>query len=65
MPTPPPSPKGPKGPKNIKKLPIKPLVKAPKGKGPIMRTLPIDDQIYRTLPITEKQLGTIKKMYGI
>jgi hypothetical protein len=24
-----------------------------------------DDKIYRTMPITEKQLGAIKKMYGI
>jgi hypothetical protein len=24
-----------------------------------------DDKIYRTMPITEKQLGGIKKMYGI
>jgi hypothetical protein len=24
-----------------------------------------DDKIYRTMPITEKQLGSIKKMYGI
>jgi hypothetical protein len=24
-----------------------------------------DDRIYRTMPITEKQLGTIKKYYGI
>ena len=27
--------------------------------------LPIDDRIYRTMPITEKQLGAIKKYYGI
>ena len=27
--------------------------------------LGVDDRIYRTMPITEKQLGTIKKMYGI
>ena len=26
--------------------------------------LNIDDRIYRTMPITEKQLGTIKKYYG-
>jgi hypothetical protein len=25
----------------------------------------VDDKIYRTMPITEKQLGSIKKMYGI
>jgi hypothetical protein len=24
-----------------------------------------DDKIYRTMPITQKQLGQIKKMYGI
>ena len=24
----------------------------------------VDDKIYRTMPITEKQLGSIKKMYG-
>jgi hypothetical protein len=46
------SPKAVKGPKSapIKPMPIKP---------------PTDDLIYRTMPITEKQLGTIKKMYGI
>ena len=27
--------------------------------------LGIDDKIYRTMPITEKQLGQIKKHYGI
>jgi len=27
--------------------------------------LGVDDKIYRTMPITEKQLGSIKKMYGI
>ena len=53
-----PNPKASKSPKGTP-------IKAPKGKGPIMRTLPIDDKIYRTMPITEKQLGTIKKMYGI
>jgi hypothetical protein len=41
--------------------------KKPKGSkgGGMMKPLPIDDKIYRTMPITEKQLGTIKKMYGI
>jgi hypothetical protein len=29
-----------------------------------MAPLPIDDKIYRTMPITEKQLNGIKKMYG-
>jgi hypothetical protein len=27
--------------------------------------LGVDDKIYRTMPITEKQLNGIKKMYGI
>jgi hypothetical protein len=29
------------------------------------RKMNVDDKIYRTMPITEKQLGSIKKMYGI
>jgi hypothetical protein len=55
-----PSPK-PKATKNVKGTPIK----TPKAKGPIVKPLPIDDKVYRTMPITEKQLGSIKKMYGI
>jgi len=41
--------------------------KAPKIK-PVVDSRPkmnVDDKIYRTMPITEKQLGAIKKMYGI
>ena len=34
-------------------------------KGGMMAPLPIDDRIYRTMPITEKQLRSIKNMYGI
>ena len=34
-------------------------------KGGLVTPQPIDDKIYRTMPITEKQLGSIKKMYGI
>ena len=45
---------------------VKPVVDPRPGKGKAaMKPLPIDDRIYRTMPITEKQLGTIKKMYGI
>jgi hypothetical protein len=52
---------------------LKPVVdprpgnKAPKIK-PVVDARPkinVDDTIYRTMPITEKQLGSIKKMYGI
>ena len=59
--------RGPKGPvvdpRPGKGVPIK----APKAKGPIVKPLPIsgDDKIIRTMPITEKQLGQIKKYYGI
>ncbi len=35
-----------------------------KGK-PIMRPLPIDDDIVRTMPITMKQLSQIKKIYKL
>jgi hypothetical protein len=52
------NPKAVKGPKSAP-------IKAPKAKGPIMKPLPIDEKIIRTMPITEKQLGSIKKMYGI
>jgi len=44
--------KTPKPPKKARQNPIKP--------GPVSP----DDKIYRTMPITEKQLGAIKKMYG-
>jgi hypothetical protein len=37
---------------------------APPPKRGTMAPLPIDDKIYRTMPITEKQLNGIKKMYG-
>ena len=47
----------------VKPLPIK---KAPKKQNPIKVAPPSpDDKIYRTMPITEKQLNGIKKMYGI
>ena len=41
--------------------------KAPKIK-PVVDPRPkmnVDDKIYRTMPITQKDLGRIKKMYGI
>ncbi len=42
------------------------LPKKPRnGRGGVVRPLPIDEKIVRTMPITEKQLGQIKKMYGI
>ena len=47
--------------KSGKKNPIK----APKAKGTTVKPLPIDDRIIRTMPITEKQLGQIKKYYGV
>ena len=37
---------------------------APPPKRGTMAPLPIDDKIFRTMPITEKQLNGIKKMYG-
>ena len=37
---------------------------APLPKRGTMTPLPIDDKIIRTMPITEKQLNGIKKMYG-
>jgi len=53
----------------IKKAPIVkplPIKKAPIKDTPIkVRPPSIDDKIYRTMPITEKQLNGIKKMYGI
>ena len=57
-------------PGNNKKIMIpKPDPKAKKkpGTGRIVPNpgLGVDDRIYRTMPITEKQLGTIKKYYGI
>lgn len=49
-----------------KKISIpKPNPKATKGNAIKPQPMPVDDKIYRTMPITEKQLGTIKKMYGI
>ena len=57
-----PNPKATKGPV-VKPLPIK---AAPKKQNPIkVQPISPDDKIYRTMPITEKDLGTIKKMYGI
>ena len=38
---------------------------APGGKKPAMPKVSPDDKIIRSMPITEKQLGTIKKYYGI
>jgi hypothetical protein len=47
----------------VKPLPVK---KALNKQNPIKMAPPSpDDKIYRTMPITEKDLGTIKKMYGI
>jgi hypothetical protein len=46
-----------------KKKPLKPPVKSKNKPYPMPRIT--DDRIIRTMPITEKQLGTIKKMYGI
>ncbi len=40
-------------------------IKTPKAKGPIVKPQPIDERIVRTMPITEKQLGQIKKAYGV
>ena len=54
--------------KPIKGKPIngKPIMRPMPIKGkPIMRPMPIDDKIVRTMPITEKQLGQIKKMYKL
>jgi|688.fasta_scaffold733499_4 hypothetical protein len=49
--------------KKKKKAPLKPPTK---GKDKPYRMPRItDDRIIRTMPITEKQLGSIKKMYGI
>jgi hypothetical protein len=50
----------------VKPLPVKPI-KGPRDRAyPMPRVgQPVDDKIYRTMPITEKQLGAIKKMYGI
>jgi hypothetical protein len=55
-----PIPGGP-GKKAIKIPSTKPKAK----KGGMMAPLPIDDRVMRTMPITEKQLNGIKKMYGI
>jgi hypothetical protein len=46
-----------------KKAPLKPPIKVGKDKPYPMPG--IDDKVYRTMPITEKQLSSIKKMYGI
>jgi hypothetical protein len=45
------------------KVRIQPMPVPGKGRG--ARPLPIDERIVRTMPITEKQLGQIKKMYGV
>ena len=49
----------------VRPLPVKPG-KGKKNPG-VMKPQPIrgDDKIIRTMPITEKQLGQIKKYYGI
>ena len=53
-------------PRSSKKAPVKPLPIKKAKQNPIKVTPPsVDDKIYRTMPITEKQLGAIKKMYGI
>ena len=47
-----------------KKQPLKPPAKARKDKPyPMPRVL--DDEVVRKMPITAKQLGRIKTMYGI
>jgi hypothetical protein len=51
-------------PRPVKKAAVKPL--PVKKQTPIKVAPPsIDDKIYRTMPITQKDLGRIKKMYGI
>jgi hypothetical protein len=44
---------------DVRPLPVKP------GKSRGARPLPIDEKIVRTMPITEKQLGQIKRAYGV
>jgi hypothetical protein len=51
----------PKGPVAPNKLRVDKDTKPLKPVKPVVN----DDKIYRTMPITEKQLGQIKKMYGI
>jgi hypothetical protein len=51
---------GPNPPK-LKPQPKKPLP----GKPQPMKPLPVDDVMLRKMPITQKQLGQIKKYYGM
>ena len=62
--------------KKKKKAPLKPPTKGKDKPYRMPRILPgkpgspkpgieTDERVYRTMPITEKQLGSIKKMYGI
>ena len=63
----------PRPPKNIQiKKPkppsVKPIIVKPIKRGGLDKPFPmpgIDDKIVRTMPITQKQLGQIKKMYKI
>jgi hypothetical protein len=52
-------------PPSKRKVPNPGLGKKP-GRGRVVPNpgMGVDDRIYRTMPITEKQLGSIKKMYG-
>ena len=52
----------PRPPKNIQ---IKKPIKRGKLEKPYPMPGPIDDKIVRTMPITQKQLGQIKKMYKL
>jgi len=63
--TPIPTPKNKKGP--IIKIPTPPKKPIKRGKleKPYPMPGPIDDKIVRTMPITQKQLGQIKKMYKL
>jgi len=59
-----------------KVMPYKPSTRGGTSAGPVPSEIskgearrenqsPVDDKIYRTMPITEQQLKQIKKMYGI
>ena len=53
-------------PTNKPSKPSKPIIKEKPIKGRrIIVPMPIDDKIIRKMPITEKQLGQIKKMYKL
>ena len=45
--------------------PGKPMMPGRPTKLPVPKGISPDDRILRTMPITEKQLGQIKKHYGI